>query len=91
MRADADAGGRDFTKSPRRPLDCWKTADSATCCPYHPGQWTWRGRSVAGQFSLSIDHILFDGSMVPLDAWVSSPGNSDHNPVVAHFEAAQNW
>jgi vancomycin resistance protein VanJ len=58
---------------------------------YHPGQWTWRGRSVAGQFSLSIDHILFDGSMVPLNAWVSSPGNSDHSPVVAHFEAAQNW
>jgi len=58
---------------------------------YHPGQWTWRGHSVAGQFSLAIDHILFDGSMVPLDAWVASAGNSDHHPVVAHFEAAHPW
>jgi endonuclease/exonuclease/phosphatase family metal-dependent hydrolase len=58
---------------------------------YHPGQWTWRGRSVAGQFSLAIDHILFDGSMRPLDAWVSDAGNSDHRPVVAHFEVAHPW
>jgi endonuclease/exonuclease/phosphatase family metal-dependent hydrolase len=58
---------------------------------YHPGQWTWRGRSVGGQFSLAIDHILFDGSMDPLDAHVSGAGNSDHYPVVAHFEAAHPW
>ena len=58
---------------------------------YHPGQSTWRGRSVAGQFALAIDHILFDGSLVPLNAWVSSAGNSDHSPVVAHFEAAHPW
>lgn len=58
---------------------------------YHPGQWTWRGRSVAGQFSMAIDHILFDGSMVPLDAWVGTAGNSDHYPVVARFEAAHPW
>lgn len=58
---------------------------------YHPGQWTWRGRSVAGQFSMTIDHILFDGSMVPLDAWVSEAGNSDHHPVVARFETPRPW
>jgi endonuclease/exonuclease/phosphatase family metal-dependent hydrolase len=55
---------------------------------YHPGQWTWRGRSVAGQFALTIDHILFDAWLVPLNAWVSTAGHSDHSPVVAHFEAA---
>jgi endonuclease/exonuclease/phosphatase family metal-dependent hydrolase len=58
---------------------------------YRPGQWTWRGRSVAGQFALTIDHILFDGSMLPLNAWVADAGNSDHRPVVAHFEAAHAW
>jgi endonuclease/exonuclease/phosphatase family metal-dependent hydrolase len=58
---------------------------------YHPGQWTWRGRSVAGQFSMAIDHILFDASMVSLDAWVSDAGNSDHHPVVAHFQPAHRW
>jgi endonuclease/exonuclease/phosphatase family metal-dependent hydrolase len=55
---------------------------------YHPGQWTWRGRSVAGQFALTIDHVLFDPALVPLDAWVAGSGNSDHSPVVAHFEVA---
>ncbi len=55
---------------------------------YHPGQWTWRGRSVAGQFAMTIDHILFDTALVPLNAWIAKAGNSDHFPVVAHFEAA---
>lgn len=50
---------------------------------YHPGQPTWRGRSIAGQLERSIDHILYDRSFVPLDARVVSAGNSDHLPVVA--------
>lgn len=55
---------------------------------YHPGQGTWAGRSIAGQLSLTIDHVLFDPSLVPLDARVGEQGSSDHAPVVAHLEAA---
>jgi endonuclease/exonuclease/phosphatase (EEP) superfamily protein YafD len=55
---------------------------------YRPGQWTWRGRSVADQFALTIDHVLFDASLTPLNAWVGASGNSDHSPVVAHFESS---
>ena len=58
---------------------------------YRPGQWTWQGRSVAGQLTLTIDHILFDASLLPLNAWISSAGDSDHLPVVGHFEAAYRW
>ncbi len=56
---------------------------------YHPGQPTWRGRSVGGQFELTIDHVLFDAAFEPLNAYVGEPGNSDHLPVVLHVEAGQ--
>jgi endonuclease/exonuclease/phosphatase family metal-dependent hydrolase len=55
---------------------------------YHPGQFTWRGRSVANQLAFTIDHILFAPSLVPLNARISARGNSDHYPILAHFEAA---
>ena len=58
---------------------------------YHPGQGTWQGRSIADQFSMTIDHILFDSWLEPLNAGVSPRGNSDHAPVVAHFEAARRF
>lgn len=58
---------------------------------YHPGQPTWRHASIAGQFDTTFDHILFDGSVEPLNAWVLDSGNSDHLPVMAHFEAAYDW
>lgn len=54
---------------------------------FHPGQETFRVRSVGNQFAEAIDHILYDDSFTPLDAWVVQRGNSDHLPVVAHFEA----
>jgi endonuclease/exonuclease/phosphatase family metal-dependent hydrolase len=54
---------------------------------YHPGQGTWRDPP-AWQFEQTIDHILFDTSFAPLNAWVENRGNSDHLPVVAHLEAA---
>lgn len=57
---------------------------------FHPGQPTWRYRSVGGQFDGTFDHILFDDSFLPLNAWVTVEGNSDHLPVVAHLEAAPN-
>lgn len=56
---------------------------------FHPGQPTYRHRrSLGGQLDASIDHIMFDDSFVPLNAWVVDAGASDHFPVVAHFERA---
>jgi endonuclease/exonuclease/phosphatase (EEP) superfamily protein YafD len=57
---------------------------------FHPGQPTWRYRSVAGQLEESVDHILYDETLRPLDAWVEVKGRSDHLPVLAHFEA-RSW
>ena len=59
---------------------------------YHPGQPTWRyGKTVGGQFTQELDHILFDPSFEPLNAWVINAGGSDHLPVIAHLEAARPW
>jgi len=54
---------------------------------FHPGQPTWRYPSVGDQLELSVDHILYDDTLRPLDAWVEVEGRSDHLPVLAHFEA----
>lgn len=55
---------------------------------YHPEEPTWRYRHwPLFQFPQELDHILFDGSFAPLDAWVVDGGASDHLAVVAHFEA----
>ncbi len=51
-----------------------------------PGQPTWRMPSPGAQLDATIDHILFDAQLAPLDAWVVSRGRSDHLPVVARFE-----
>jgi endonuclease/exonuclease/phosphatase (EEP) superfamily protein YafD len=53
---------------------------------FHPGQPTWRYRSVAGQLEDTVDHILYDDSLRALDSWVEVKGRSDHLPVLAHFE-----
>lgn len=59
---------------------------------YHPGQPTWRYKAtVGGQFEQTLDHILFDSSFEPLNAWVVNGGGSDHLPVVAHLQAAGVW
>lgn len=55
---------------------------------YHPGQETWRMGSFANQSIEALDHILFDRSFVPLNAFVTYAGHSDHLPVTAHFEDA---
>lgn len=55
---------------------------------YHPGQFTWQGKSLGGQFSQALDHVMYTGEFVPLNAWVGDHGVSDHIPVMAHFEAA---
>ena len=57
---------------------------------FHPGQPTWRyARSVGGQFTQTLDHILFDASFEPLNAWVLDEGASDHMPVLAHLQMAR--
>lgn len=58
---------------------------------FHPGQPTWRHASIAGQFESTLDHILFDKSVEPLNAFVINAGDSDHLPVMAHFQAAYDW
>jgi endonuclease/exonuclease/phosphatase family metal-dependent hydrolase len=58
---------------------------------YRPGQFTWRYPSLGNQMNTTIDHILFDGYMEPLNAYVLVEGNSDHIPVVAHLEASRPW
>ena len=59
---------------------------------FHPGQPTWRYKAtVGGQFTQTLDHILFDSSFTPLNAWVVNGGGSDHLPVVAHLQAAGAW
>jgi endonuclease/exonuclease/phosphatase family metal-dependent hydrolase len=58
---------------------------------YHPGQYTWRQRSVANELTQMLDHVMFDSSLLPLDSWVVNRGHSDHIPVVAHFEASRPW
>jgi endonuclease/exonuclease/phosphatase family metal-dependent hydrolase len=53
---------------------------------FRPGQPTWGFRSVADQLSETIDHILINDALVPLDAWVKRHGHSDHMPVFAHVQ-----
>jgi endonuclease/exonuclease/phosphatase family metal-dependent hydrolase len=53
---------------------------------FHPGQPTWRYRSVAGQMDRALDHIMYGPGLAPLNAYVLRAGRSDHLPVVAHFE-----
>lgn len=58
---------------------------------FHPGQYTWRHPSLANQFNEALDHVLFDRWVEPLNAYVLNQGNSDHIPVVAHFEVSTPW
>lgn len=58
---------------------------------FHPGQYTWRHPSLAGQFNEALDHVLFDEWVEPLNAYALNQGNSDHIPVVAHFQVSAPW
>ncbi len=58
---------------------------------FHPGQFTWRQRSIGDQLNMTIDHILFDNYFEPLNAYVLVRGNSDHIPVIAHLEVSGPW
>jgi endonuclease/exonuclease/phosphatase (EEP) superfamily protein YafD len=58
---------------------------------FRPGQFTWRHPSLGNQLNMALDHILHDQAVTPLNAYVVNRGNSDHLPVVAHYEAAYAW
>lgn len=58
---------------------------------FRPGQFTWRHPSLGDQFNEALDHILYDDAVIPLNAYVVNGGNSDHIPVVGHFEANGAW
>jgi len=53
---------------------------------YRPGEPTWRALPLAGLYRSTLDHILFRGCVDALDARVLHSGNSDHWPLLAHFE-----
>ena len=57
---------------------------------FHPGQGTWRYRSIANQLDRALDHIFYGPGLTPLNAWVHRAGNSDHLPVIAHLEFSPN-
>ncbi|MBW2260786.1 MAG: endonuclease/exonuclease/phosphatase family protein [Deltaproteobacteria bacterium] len=53
---------------------------------YHPKQKTWHWMTSVGEIDSRLDHIMYDESLEPLDAWVLEEGRSDHMPVVAVFK-----
>jgi endonuclease/exonuclease/phosphatase family metal-dependent hydrolase len=53
---------------------------------FKPDAPTWQGSSIAKALTMKIDHVMFDGSFQALDAWVDSPGHSDHKPVTTWLE-----
>ncbi|MDE6487789.1 MAG: endonuclease/exonuclease/phosphatase family protein [Paramuribaculum sp.] len=44
----------------------------------------------ADRFFFRIDHILYRGGLKPLRAWVGTNESSDHFPLIAWFELAEN-
>lgn len=78
----------DFNEGPRGDTLTWlREHGFENALPlFQPGQYTWRAPSLGDSLDMSIDHVLFDGSFAPLDAWVERTGGSDHLPVLAHLE-----
>lgn len=56
---------------------------------FRPGTPTWRHPLLAWELHQTLDHILFDRAFVPLDARVIQAGHSDHLPVVARLQVAE--
>jgi len=81
----------DFNEGPRGAAVRWleRSGFGNALHAFRPGQPTWRAPSVGGQLEASVDHILFDADLRPLDAWVLRRGRSDHLPVIARFERAR--
>jgi endonuclease/exonuclease/phosphatase family metal-dependent hydrolase len=80
----------DFNESPTGKAVRWLEArgfDNALPI-FKPDAATWQGGSIAKSLTMSIDHVMFDGSFEALDAWVDGHGQSDHKPVVTWLEMA---
>lgn len=57
---------------------------------FEPGADTWRWQTSLGQVNSRLDHIAYDRRrLVALSAHVVEAGRSDHLPVVATFERAE--
>jgi vancomycin resistance protein VanJ len=54
----------------------------------HPFQATWRWQIPTGWIRWQLDHIVTDGHLRAVDAWVLDGGDSDHVPVLARIERA---
>ena len=78
----------DFNESPKGNAVHWlQERGFRNALPlYRPGQYTWKGKSVASLLDMTIDHVMFDGAFEPLASWVDTRGGSDHLPVMASLE-----
>jgi endonuclease/exonuclease/phosphatase (EEP) superfamily protein YafD len=78
----------DFNESPDGKAVRWLEARGFqnALSMFKPEQSTWQGGSVAKSLTMTIDHVMFDGALEPLDAWVGPKSGSDHRPVVAWLE-----
>ena len=54
---------------------------------FAPGETTWRWRTSLGTLHHTLDHIVYDGRLEPIDTRVLRAGRSDHLPVIAVFVA----
>ena len=61
---------------------------SSVLTEFHPGANTWRWNTPVGSVSAQLDHITYDQTLTPLNAYVVREGRSDHFPVVAVFAQA---
>jgi endonuclease/exonuclease/phosphatase (EEP) superfamily protein YafD len=78
----------DFNESPKGDAVRW-TEDRGfeNVLPlFDPKASTWQGSGITAPVTMTVDHVLFDSSFDPLDAWVGPKVGSDHRPVVAWFE-----
>ena len=46
------------------------------------GAKTWRWQTSVGRVSSTLDHVVYDGTLEPVDARVLDVGRSDHLPVI---------
>jgi len=53
---------------------------------HHAGEPTWR--ALRGLFANTLDHVLYNRSLVAADAWVLRRGHSDHWPLIVRLRRA---
>lgn len=55
---------------------------------FAPSAETWRWQTSVGRVSSTLDHVVYDPRLEPVDARVIEQGRSDHMPVVVTFVRA---